>query len=365
MAANQGDLSGAESVGGVRIDVGVNTAPLKEGLNDGKKATENFANSVDQNVNQKAGSSVQQFADKFKNGMGRSIETLTSLIGKVTAVIGVFTLFYNIGRQVNEMLKTGADRAEQFSLGLDLSNQAAALDQTSKKIQQLEADLAGYEGQAVIGKAIDNIRGTTAQSIKTEIVELRKTEESLREAANATRARLAADKASADAKAASDKAEADAKAASDKALADAKSVSDQIIAFTEAQTRAELEGISLIQYERNKAVLAAEELRKKTTDAGLQDDLARSIEIIQKIYEKKVESILDEEREARTARSRTEREAVESAQRQAQALADSLARAFSDAFKSIQQQQTGGFDQITASVQRIAEIVERLERNRR
>jgi len=339
MAANQGDLSGAESVGGVRIDVGVNTAPLKEGLNDGKKATENFAQSVDQNVNQKAGSSVQQFADKLKSGVGRSIETFTSLIGKVTAVIGVFTLFYNIGRQVNEMLKTGSDRAEEFSLKLDLSNQAAALDQTSKQIQKLEADLAGFGGQVAIGRAIDNITGTTAESLKNEIAGLRKVEESLRNAANATRGRLDAAKA----------------------IADAKVVSDQIIAFTEAQTRAELEGIALAQYERNKAVLAAEELRKKTTDAGLQDDLTRSIEIIQKIYEKKVETILDEEREARTARARSEREAVESAQRQA----DALARAFSDAFKSIQQQQTGGFDQITASVQRIAEIVDRLERNRR
>jgi len=343
MAANQGDLSGAESVGGVRIDVGVNTAPLKEGLNDGKKATENFANSVDQNVNQKAGSSVQQFADKFKNGIGRSIETLTSMIGKVTAVIGVFTLFYNIGRQVNEMLKTSSDRAEEFSLKLDLSNQAAALDQTSKKIQQLEADLAGFEGQKALGRVIDNIQGTTAESIKAEIAELRETEKSLRDAANATRRGLDADKV----------------------VADAKAISDQIIAFTEAQTKAELDGIALAQYERNKAVLEAEELRKKTTDAGLQDDLARSIEIIQRIYEKKVETILAEEQQQRAALARTEREAVESAQRQAQALADSLARAFSDAFKSIQQQQTGGFDQITASVQRIAEIVERLERNRR
>jgi len=332
MALNQGDLSGSESVGGVRIDVHGNTVPLQGALNDAEKSTKKFADTADRELGGKANSAVGRFAEGLKKGVGSSIETFTGLIGKVTAVVGVFTLFYNIGRQVNDMLKTGADRAEEFSLGLDLSNQAAALDDTSKKIKKLESDLAGFEGQKALGRVIDRITGTTAESIKSEIAELRKIEKSLLESTEATRKRL-----------------------------NAKIASDQIIAFTEEQTKAELDGIELAQYERNKAIRTAEELRKKTTDAGLQDDLDRSIKTIQRIYEKKVETILAEEQQQRAALSRAEREAIASAERQAAA----LQRAISSAFDSIRQQQTNGLDRLTVTVERIAQIINRIESSRR
>ena len=93
-----------------------------------------------------------------------------------------------------------------------------------------------------------------------------------------------------------------------------------------------------------------EALRKRINNDGLKKEIDDAIEALNFITNIR----LDRVRQA-------EQEQIKSAQRQA----DALARAFADAFKSIQQQQTGGFDQITASVQRIAEIVDRLERNRR
>jgi len=54
-----------------------------------------------------------------KRTAGEQIEVVTSLIGKITAIVGVTTLFYNIGERVSDVLFKNTKRAEDFEKAMD------------------------------------------------------------------------------------------------------------------------------------------------------------------------------------------------------------------------------------------------------
>lgn len=77
-----------------------------------------------------------------KRSAGEQIEVITSLIGKITAVVGVATLFYNIGEKISDVLFKNTARAERFAKAVEESN--ASIARGSKIAQAFKP--RGYAG---------------------------------------------------------------------------------------------------------------------------------------------------------------------------------------------------------------------------
>lgn len=89
-----------------------------------------------------SGSALMAMSEKFKKGAGVQIEALAGVIGKITAVIGIATTFYALGTKISEMLKTGAERAEEFSDSLTMTDPKEKLQAVNKELEKLNAEIA-------------------------------------------------------------------------------------------------------------------------------------------------------------------------------------------------------------------------------
>jgi hypothetical protein len=296
--------------------VGVNTAPLKEGLNDGKNATENFANSVDKNVRGKIGGAFDRLKGSVKSGIGAPIEAFQFLASRVFGAVAAVTALVAVIDKVQEALKSGTERAREFTASLNIEDPVGSIKQIDEALKLLDGRLERISS-GPFNRFIQRIQGFSEAQVRDEQASLRQRRES-----------------------------ASARIRTEEQRKYTEDVKKGIQEINELDASATEQALNF----KAQKLREFEALRKRINNDGLKKEIDDAIEALNFITNIR----LDRVRQA-------EQEQIKSAQRQA----DALARAFADAFKSIQQQQTGGFDQITASVQRIAEIVDRLERNRR
>lgn len=90
----------------------------------------------------KASGGMLGMAEKFKQGAGKQIEALTGVIAKVTAAIGIFYTFLELGKKIGEMLESNASKVRDFTDSLTDIDNNVRLDKTQKQIDDLQAKLS-------------------------------------------------------------------------------------------------------------------------------------------------------------------------------------------------------------------------------
>jgi hypothetical protein len=402
---NSGNLSGSENVGGISFDVTADISPLKSNLEEAKavavKAAEDLENTLHLNASFDANAikdslekeiaaasknaelnlnlddhlfkgfddlpgKVEPVARSIGQKFGAAYESVSGIGRKIAGAIAPLSIFAaGAGVAVAAFIKlkdameAAQKRADYFRTSKLVFDEIVASlnklgDVGSGSVPELRAEIKRFGEEAqkqeddVFKKRREGL--LTAEQLNARIDQIRETRE--RKVAELV---LAIDDAI------NAKIRDRRKQSDDEYANSQKQLAERIAEFTRKTTEAELEGIDKVRAERDRAIGEAEALRAETADRAQRDELDKAIKSIKQQYEAKVEAILDEEREARTARSRTEREAKESAERQAAA----LQRAISSAFDSIRQQQTNGLDRLTVTVERIAQIINRIESSRR
>lgn len=149
-------------IGNAVIEVTVDASRIKTGMDTAASSAKTQAAKIAAGTEQVGASAKKQLAD-FIGGVGR-----------IGAVIGTFSLFLRIGQQIGEMLKTGADRARDFTSALDTRNTGDALAKVNAQIAKLEASMAGAASAGAVGYVETLIEGDTPGGIQKQIDELRK-----------------------------------------------------------------------------------------------------------------------------------------------------------------------------------------------
>lgn len=132
---------------------------------------------------------TQQSAETASRGIGQALKqqmtAFTGLISRVSAAIGVFTVFLQLGERIREMFTSGAEKAERFSesiAGQDAQARVAAL---AKQLGELEAKLSQVrEATWLERRKYANMDGETEASLVEQITELRKSEAATRQQIN-------------------------------------------------------------------------------------------------------------------------------------------------------------------------------------
>lgn len=142
-------------IGTVRIDAEVDVTQAEQaldGLKDKAIETEKdvsgsageagksfgkFGKDVSNSTKQ-AGDSFSAMTEKLQSDVSRQIGAITGLIGSFTAVVGVATLFVNIGRKVGETLFAQASQAERLKKELDKLPEAYGRAATAYATQAAE-----------------------------------------------------------------------------------------------------------------------------------------------------------------------------------------------------------------------------------
>jgi len=402
---NSGDLTGSENVGGVNISVEADIKPLTQGLEEAKAV----ATSTAEDINNTLHLNAEFDANAIKASLEKEIESASKnaelnlnlddyvfkgfedLPGKVEPVTrsirqklaGAFESLRGIRESIfraiaplgllgagagvaaaafaslRDAMEAAQRRADYFKNSVNTFRQIAeSLNQIGDvglgSVSELRAELKRLNDESqkqeddLFKKRKDGF--LTVEQLNQRVSELRDINEK-----KTAELRIAID-AAIEARIGQQRAKSDSDY-----LESQRQLANKIAEFARQTNDAELEGIEKARSEKIHAIQEAEDLRSQTADKAQRDELDKAIESIKRQYEAKVEGILDAQREERLARATSDREARESAQRQA----DAFAKSFAEAFASIRDKQIGGFDQITSQVQRIADIVDRMERSRR
>jgi len=152
----------------------VNNKQVKPALDESNKDLDKFKD--------KAEKGSASFSDGFKKSVG----SVTSFIGAITAAIGAATLFYDLGSRIGnawrEAFRSAKESADEFRLSLDYDNVEKSINDAAQKILELEGKIAGILAtDAGSAKA-----GLLVARYKAEIEELRKIQVSFE---NQTKAR--------------------------------------------------------------------------------------------------------------------------------------------------------------------------------
>lgn len=180
-------------IGSAVIEVTVDASKIKSGMS---RATET--------VKQETGA----VADQVDNSIKKQAAAFTGTIAKIGSVIGVFTLFLNIGRQIGEMFLSNTEKAKRFLFTLNTANSSQALASINSELQTLESNLSGATNS--VGGFLETlfIDRNTVGGLEERIKVLRQSATALQQFENA-RTRSAETKRQ-DAAVASIKAQADA-----------------------------------------------------------------------------------------------------------------------------------------------------------
>lgn len=149
-------------IGNAVIEVTVDSSRIKTGMDTAATSAKAQAAKIAAGTDQVGSSAKKQLSD-FTGGISR-----------FSAVAATFYTFLRVGQQITEMLKSGTDRAREFTDALDTRNSADALSKINTQIGEIEARIDNATGSKV-GYLNNLLFGDTPGKMQDQLDTLRKT----------------------------------------------------------------------------------------------------------------------------------------------------------------------------------------------
>jgi len=154
--------SGNGVIGNAVIEVTVDSSRIKTGMDSASTSVKTQAAKIAAASDQVGASAKKQLTD-FTGGIAR-----------FGAVAGTFYTFLRVGQQIGEMLKTGTDRAREFTDALDTRNASDALAKVNAEIAQIEGRI-DFATRKPEGYIYNLMFGDTPGKMQEQLDTLRKT----------------------------------------------------------------------------------------------------------------------------------------------------------------------------------------------
>lgn len=305
-------------VGGAYVEVSADASKFDASMNRVRTETVKTAATVDAGANKMRSSLGRAFADISK-GVGAQIQAFTQLLGRITAVVGVATTFYNIGTKIAGVLKSGSDRASEFLLTLNDPSAANNLKQIEARLDEINSRISASR-ESLVGAALNS----ATRGLENEKKILERQASSLRRQLNAARG-------------------AEEKEAAKKNAAD---IEDERLRLVLERLRIEGKEEQALNLEYQ---IEADRLRKRLNDARFEEERQQ----LQLLQDERIK-LLEAEFAAR------KRKAEEEAAAAARAVAEQLRDAFASAFQESISASSSSLRELTANVSNIGQIVGRL-----
>lgn len=222
--------AGSKEVGGAHVTVSADTKPLEEGLDSVVTKTETATKKID--------NSFSGMTERLQANVSKQVGVILGLIGAVTAAVGVFTLFVNIGRKVGDMLFDTSKSADLLAESIEANKKAlsdyaarlranlpegfvgdtdadvAKLGALQDKIEKLQGTLSKVSRRDLEGALARLATQTTEMAIKRKLEPLEAEAKALQDRLNAIEKRGLGERRANERKARED-AEAERQAADD------------------------------------------------------------------------------------------------------------------------------------------------------
>lgn len=287
-------------------------------------------------------SSVERAARSLQENYGKQIGLLTSLIGKVTAATGVFALFYRIGEQVSQMLKSGAEQAREFRDALDVSSGAAALAQVEKQIATLQSRLAANQ-ESRIGRVVNWLSGQSSESLRKQLAELEGIRKSFQDQQNARTLR---------------ERERTEREAAKREQQAREALFDELERRADDFETRRLQGIARVNAEEERALADIDHLWDQQLSDREKDTLTRLARAIRAEAAARRQEIQEREAAEDAARRDRERKEREAAERIAQAYADAIRSAAQSILSQQQSFFNSQFERMAADISVVRRLIE-------
>jgi len=326
-------------IGNAVIEVTVDASRIKSGMDTAATAAKSEASKIAAGT-EKVGISAKKQLSDFTGGVSR-----------IAAALGTFYTFLRIGRQIGDMLESGAQKAQKFANSLDTRNSSDALSKVNAEIARLEASLSGYQqSRAGFGYVETLLEGDNPTGLQDQIDQLRKLSAVLQQFEN-SKTRKSKDAA--------------AKEREDAELKATRNITEATNREADAAYLRNLEGIDRINEEERQSIQDIAERRKLSQDAEYQRALD-ALDFENKLYfmeqrrtlEKEKQAKIDEERQRK--QEEADKQAEESA-RQLQKIQDESNKRAEDSLRR-QQDLVNAINGIKqSSIDRTAGLVTSIE----
>lgn len=119
----------------------------------------------------RAADATERSSESIGKSLKKQVAAFTSLVSRVTAVIGVFTAFFQIGQRVSAMLESGTEKADGFLASIAGTDSAAKVKQLDKEIDALTSKIEGSRTTAgYIGNLL--FEGLTPAGMRAQVQRL-------------------------------------------------------------------------------------------------------------------------------------------------------------------------------------------------
>ena len=350
-------------VGGVHVDVDADTTGLDQSLTEGEQRVEQFLDKVATET-KKAGGSFSAMSDRISAAIGKKIGAFTSLLGSVTAVVAVFTLFLVIGKKVGDMLFRTADTAKQLEIRMNAVEAATeryvrlviasippgedplALKAMLARLVELQAEIAKTQ-EELDAFVFSGASAPREAMLRERISELRAEEKKTIDLSEAFRKR----------------AEAATTAEKNKAKEEA---TRERVAQIERESRA-LEDSLLAPIQRAQAeTMRAQEVISRmiaeTEDEGIKEALRKRLEVEATVGAARVFALEEAHRKEAVLEEKSERKRQQAIEKQANATATAMAKAITSALNRGIATSEARMNRLILTAERVFDSVERLRR---
>lgn len=266
-------------------------------------------------------SSLQEFAESTNKGLGRQVELFTSLIGKITAVIGVATTFYQLGRRISTEL-FGDDGS--LTKGIDQTI-ARGTERFRKELEETEKSLSKIEARVNARQRLGvaaSILSLTSQA--EDDVSL----ETLRERAVDLRARIRQDEINEATKTADDKANAEVEA--------------RIKVLRARADELTLSGLDPLEADRVRLIIEMQDAREELARASSQA-LREQLQANLGFLDGAITRVRNQQAESEAAAKKMDQERLKAAEERAKREAEVYAKALEDNLRNLKGLQIGDF----------------------
>lgn len=242
----------------------------------------------------------QVAADEIGTSFKKSVSAVTSLLGRVTAVIGTIVGAYQVGRAIREYFsdpfEKAAENAEKFAQSLDFTDSTGSLTSVNAKVAELSSNLAELSERNAAERFAGKLLGITPESVQAELDAARDLQNQL--TAATTEGRAKREKEEADAAKAAAAAKLEANKETIRGLAEqykdliAENMSEEdrinfdydrqigavergISASTKAEREARLALIAELERARDQSIERSRRKQTEEGEAALMDSIAR------------------------------------------------------------------------------------------
>lgn len=269
-------------IGSAVIEVTVDSSKIRAGMN-----------SATGNVRQNAGA-VAAASDRVGTTAKKQLSDFTAGVARFGAVTGTFYTFLRLGQQIGEMLKSGTERAKEFTNALDTRSTGDALAKINAEIAEIEGRIDNASSSAA-GYVTNRVFGDTPAKMQAQLEELRKTAGVLQQFENSKTQKARGD---------------DARKKRDAEIQANKEIRAEASKDADAAILDNLQGVEKVNEEERRFFEDLERRRNKSQDLEYQQALGR-YSIAKQIYfidqrrtiEAEKQAKINEERDKATEQS--------------------------------------------------------------